>query len=373
MKKIGIITWFRDYNYGTKLQAYALQKYLNENGYDASIINYTMHSSASISKEPNRSLYKKIYGRLSWELLKRTRIKHSSEIENRNKKMDEFTNRNCKLTEEISSKEQFVDVCNSFDLIIAGSDQIWNPDWYDPMYYADYPDINSVKIAYAPSIGTDHIREDRRKEIGHSLSGFKQIGMRETKGCELLQSIYGIQAKKVVDPTLLLNKEQWDTFISEKKIMNRPFVLGYLLSDNPYHWIAIRKFTKKKGLDLRIIPKEGISYLYAQNDDYSMSIEDFLSLIAKAEYVITDSFHACVFSVIYHKKFIPIERFSSNSTSSQNSRIHDFLTGINCIDALETYNSKTIMYKDKAWDDVDYRIGEQIMRSKQFLRESIEL
>lgn len=370
MIKIGIVTWFADYNYGTKLQAYALQEYLNRKGYDAFIINYTVPTKGC--KEPNRSVYKKIYGKLSWELLKIIKKIYRKEIELRNSKMERFTTDRCRLTSIISDDKEFSNICNLFDVIVTGSDQIWNPNWYNKVFYADFPNISAIRIAYAPSLGTNSIAENVREKIRSSLNGFYKIGIREKTGQQLLLKLFGIQSTKVVDPTLLLDKDSWiELMDTDTEDLNKPYVFCYMLSDNPNHWRAIRKYVKERGLQLRVIPKEGFSYTVGTVKEYSAGIERFLSLIYYSDCVITDSFHACVFSVLFNKKFIPIERFSSSSDSSQNTRIYDFLASLNISDILETYDTKEIKEHNIDWKQTRNLLECQIIESKRFLSEAL--
>ena len=151
--KIGIITWFTGPNYGTNLQAIALQYFLHQQGNDVSIINYDV--APPTVKNCGRNIIEKIKNQPHKYLTKYALYKYKAQILNRNKKMVSEIQKNCNFTDRIQSEEELIENCNKFDLLICGSDQIWNPNWYNKFYYADYPEILTPRISYAPSLGVN--------------------------------------------------------------------------------------------------------------------------------------------------------------------------------------------------------------------------
>ena len=135
--KIGIITWFGGGNYGTNLQAIALQGYLRKLGYSVQLLNFEIEAP----KKEKLSFLQKIKRQPQKYAIKYALKKYKTQIETRYQKMKAEIQRNCVFTEKITSEQNYIDVCNKCDILICGSDQIWNPNWYHRFYYADYDQI----------------------------------------------------------------------------------------------------------------------------------------------------------------------------------------------------------------------------------------
>ena len=133
--KIGIITWFAGSNLGTCLQAIALQRYLRNAGYEVEVINYEV----APSKRKNiRSLWQKALGQPQKYAMRYAQRKYGHMIDDRNRKIADAITKNCILTDWVHDEAGLIKVCNSFDILVCGSDQIWNPNWYHRFYFADY-------------------------------------------------------------------------------------------------------------------------------------------------------------------------------------------------------------------------------------------
>ena len=371
--KIGIITWFTYENYGTKLQAVALQQYLRNLNYEVQLINFNPPDVENVIKNKS-TLAKKIQNRYNMYVQKLANKKYSKELDTRSKRFEDIISENCILTDKIRNNSEYINVCNQFDVLICGSDQIWNPNWYHPFYYANFEEIKTPRIAYAPSIGTSHIYEKVKENVSQSANRFLAIGMREQAGVEAIRKLTSKPVKKVVDPTLLLDKESW------KKTLNiyegsksEDYICCYFLGENKNHWKAVYKYAKKHNLKIKIIPQQAAAYMRKGTIEASAGIKEFVELIANAKYVFTDSFHATVFSVIFNKEFHVFERFDSKSATSQNSRIHNFLETVGLDKHLITFNSNDIPdVEDINYKDVNDKLKKEIQKSTQFLREAIE-
>lgn len=371
--KIGIITWFTGSNYGTNLQAIALQYYLRTQGYDVKIINYEIQSSYNDTKKTTileRILAKKEYITYNFALKK-----FKEKIAKRDENLKDNIIKKCNLTEKIETKEKLIEVCNSFDLLICGSDQIWNPNWYDKFYYADYEEINTRKISYAPSMGVNEIQEKVMEQIASSIEKFDCVSVREEKAAELLRPYIIPKPEVVVDPTLLLNSEEWKSIFPQnlKKQDKEKYVLSMFLTDNYNHWKAAKKFASKHGLKQVIIPYCGLSYFQKGEIVADAGLTELLDLIRNAEYVLTDSFHITVFSIINHKQFYTFQRFKENKYISQNIRITNLLKKSDLEDRIILYDSKKIFdRKDIEFTSCILKLQQEIQKSKSFLERAIQ-
>lgn len=371
--KIGIITWFHYENYGTKLQAVALQRYLRKEGHHVELINFKLSDVLNVhNKRKKVSLFIRVLDKFKYELLKYELKRNENEIECRSKKFEEIISKYCFTTREIKSDEEYIKVCNSFDMLIFGSDQIWNPKWWHKYYYADFNEIYTKRIAYAPSMGVNYIPEEQVSDYQRSLVRFSHLSARETQGSKIIQDITGIETVTVVDPTLLLTYQDWNEIAGESKESD-PYILCYYLKDNKNHWSAVRKYAKKKKMNLVVVPQEGFSFLQSGTIESTAGVDEFLALIRDAKMVLTDSFHATVFSLIFQKNFVVFERAKSEECLDQNSRIYNLLTELGLDSRIVKYNSSEIEdFGNITYDDVTGKLYELIKKSEEYLLSAVE-
>lgn len=386
--KIGIVTWFTYENYGTKLQAIALQKYLREKGFDAILMNFTPPEMTEDNDNSEKRLlkkgmelhninivFRKVYGRIYRYANLIAQKKYRKELCVKSARLNDIINNICVLSDKIITKEDYVKVCSQMDCLIFGSDQIWNPNWLHPFYYAHFEEIRTKKIAYAPSIGVNQIEIKRQKEYKEILKHFSTIGIREKTGQQIIQELYVGKVEQVVDPTLLHTKEEWNKILNiplNEKGSTEKYIVVYFLGDNPKHWEATYNLAKREKLKIKIIPCVGLEYLKRGEIVADAGVEEFVKLIQDAIYVVTDSFHATVFSVIYNRNFYVFERFDPKDAKSQNSRIIDFLSDIDLEKQIIPFNS-TIIKDDGRIDYsmVNKKLAVLIETSKDFLSKSI--
>lgn len=370
--KIGIMTWFNYDNYGTKLQAFALHKYISMLGNDVELINYIVDDSTSRSVKKESSLRLRLYKKIGWYILQNVKNKHSKDLDSKHKKLQRFITENCIVSKKLNDKKTFVEFCNNLDCVVTGSDQIWNPNWYSPFYYINFDEVNTDRISYASSFGVNTVLENRKHEIRKGLERFLCISVRENSAVEMLSREFNVDASLVVDPTMLLSSMEWKKYLIEKKEGNQDYIAVYLLSDNHNHWKAVKRFAKKMKLPLRIIPVGGYSYIQDEKIDYSIGIEDFLSIIYHSKIVITDSFHACVFSTLFGKQYLVFERFLNLSTDSQNTRIYSLLSNLECENILLPHNTNNIRVLPKIdYDRVNGKMESLVFNSKQYLVDAL--
>ena len=366
--KIGIITWFTGPNYGTNLQAIALQWYLRNQGYYVQIINYEVQDVLI-----KVNFIKRIKNKIEHIRMKNVEKKYADEIKRKNERLINSIKDNCILTEKIKSEEQLIGVCNSFDLLIIGSDQIWNPNWYHKFYYADYISIKTRRVSYAPSMGVNTISSKRKMTIVHGIQKFDKVSVREEKTAELLSSYLEEKPEVVVDPTFLLNQREWiKIFPIDNRDKKDDYILSMFLSDNDKHWHAVSEFSLKNKIKNIIIPYCSKSYFQNGEIKADVGLNELLNLIRNAKFILTDSFHITVFSIINKRQFYTFQRFKENKTTSQNLRVTNLLKTVGLLDRYVEYNSKIIKEKEPIkYSEHMLNLEKEIVKSKHYLNDAI--
>lgn len=365
--KIGIITWFTGSNYGTNFQAIALQYYLRNKGYEVNIINYEIPPSSK-----KRPFIKRFLNQPRKYLVKICMKKYEGKIAERDKKLFNAVKNKCILTEKINDREKLIKVCNSFDLLICGSDQIWNPNWYNRFYFADFDEINTKRISYAPSLGVNSISKKIIPEINRSINKMSYVSVREEKAADLLAPYLDEKPEVVVDPTLLLTKKEWTNIFPEKQHETGEYILAFFLNDERAHLCAIKKFAKQKKCRLVIIPYKGTTYFQKADIRANAGLEEVLDLIRSAKYILTDSFHMTVFSIIYRKQFYTFQRFEENEFTSQNVRVTNLLALMNLSERLVPFQARSIREKKYInYENHIKKLNSEIEKSKMFLEKAI--
>lgn len=365
--KIGVITWFTGSNYGTNFQAIALQYYLRGQGHEVNVINYEIPPSSK-----KRPFIKRLLNQPRKYLFKIGMKRYEGKIAERDEKLFNAIKNKCILTKKINNKEELIEVCNSFDLLICGSDQIWNPNWYDRFYFADFDEINTKRISYAPSMGVNSIPKKIIPEIKRSINKLSCVSVREEKAADLLAPYLCERPEVVVDPTLLLTQKEWTNIFPEKQHEAGEFILAFFLNDEKAHLFAAKKFAKEQNCKLIIVPYKGNTYFQNVDIRADAGLEEILDLIRSARYILTDSFHMTVFSIIYRKQFYTFQRFEENEFTSQNVRVINLLDLMNLSERLIPYQSRTIRKKKHInYDDHIKKLNLEIEKSKIFLEKAI--
>lgn len=229
-------------------------------------------------------------------------------------------------SEKVYNSETIQESLKIYEKFVVGSDQIWNPSWYNDGYLLNFVNEKDKKISYAASIGRTKLNEIEKLQFQKSLMSFKAVSVREESSVPLLLQSDIHNVKCMIDPVLLLNREEWDEIASVRKVKEE-YLFYYFLTDSKQRRKIAKDFAKKNNLKIIII-----QYLSMKSDlhtgkfaDYSFydsSPKDFVGFIKHASWIFTDSFHVTVFSNIYSKKFIS---FGKEFEKESNSRIENLL------------------------------------------------
>lgn len=310
-KKIGILTWHYYSNFGSGLQTYALQQLIKDLDYDVKIINYRNPKFGLYS--PFKDFIRMIFSNfLGWKI-PRFRYAHLR-----------YMYRYLKQTRCVQDETELRILLDNFDKVVCGSDQIWAPNVFNPIYMAAYANDRVEKISYAASIGLRDIPKELIPEYQKYLSRFKAISVREEGGKWLLEEKTGIKTKVVLDPTLMHSADMYRTMERKVKDIKRPYVFCYFLNkDNNYSQQVIQYAQKNNLLIYGYSDK--VSDRQWMNRLEGIGADEFLWLVDNASTVFTDSYHATIFSLLFHKNFWTIVRFSNNDPINQNSRLEQLI------------------------------------------------
>ena len=302
--KVGTITFHGSHNYGSMLQAYALQKYIHELLKDHDdpcenlIINYRSEVQKRIYKAPEPTDLKNL---LKWLLY----LPYRKQLKIQEEKFEAFITDHLSVTEEFSSETRLPEIASAFDLLIAGSDQIWNVRARDFDFTYLLPGCSSKKISYAVSLGPLSIdwKQYNTAKLVNLLKSFSTISVRERKSLEMLHEIFSDnQAELMPDPVFLLPAEEWREIQSD---MNPgKYILFYCLEPTPEQIRIAKMFSRT--LNLPVVStayRNKYDYFNPFNKQYDAGPCDFLSLVDHASLVLTSSFHGTAFSIIYNKPF----------------------------------------------------------------------
>lgn len=285
---IGILTHPQGVNYGGILQCYALKTFLEKMG----------HSVIVIRREPDKAFF-------IWEwirgLLKVLHVSryYSPSLCDRTIKIRPFIEANINRTHPIRSKRQMRKVCKTYslDAVIVGSDQVWRKSFatcFGYNYFLDFVPKGIIKASYAASLGLDkwEYSQEQTSQICKCLKGFKGVSVREESAIDLLKEHVGIEPLHHVDPTLLLTSQDYQK-ITSPRLVKEKYVFVYWLGDKQSIQDEVCKYKTKGYIVIE---------MYLREETEQMAVEDWLSYIKYADLVITDSFHGCVFSIIFEKQ-----------------------------------------------------------------------
>jgi len=313
--KVGVITFHSANNYGATLQTWALQKVLKELGADAGVINYhpdiidALYDPMQLSKGLKR-----------FAKMLKLALRNRDSLARYNK-FQKFLRNNFNLIGDFKNYEELEKAGLNLDAYIVGSDQVWNPTHiggYDPAYYLEFARAGSKKISYAASVGTDYINPKYQDKMKKALHSFTAISVRERSIQEQVSALSGKPVELVLDPTLLLSREDYDE-IKVKSRIKEPYILLYMIEKNPQVISLANKLSVSLGMP--VIQRRPIKGLVNELPPfYTADAGEFLGLIEGASYVISNSFHGTVFSIIYGKPFV------SMLHSDTGSRVVDLLT-----------------------------------------------
>lgn len=327
MKKVGIITMHKVLNYGSALQAYALQYIIEKQGYNVELIDYTYPNKYHLSLRKGPSFIKKALMFILHFCLGFPERKQK-------KQFDKFYQQYFKLSRIYSSKEDINNEPPTYDIYVTGSDQVWNPYYigHDTTFMLSFVKSNAKRLSYSASFATNNLSSNIKSIFKQHLEKYSSLSVRESQGNNILQELLGREAQVVLDPTLLLTKNEWIEIGKTSNLkFNKPYILVYILgySLNPYPYVieVIEDAQKKLNMEVVILSLSNLKMRFRKNVRRinGAAPQDFINLFANASLVITDSFHGTAFSINLERDFISIV----NDKKSSDDRVLNLLNLVN--------------------------------------------
>lgn len=363
--KIRTITCHHVYNHGALLQAWALVSYLSKLGHDAKIIDYRPSKFYTLSVNnpkfdfiPIRWLYL-IAKFPSWLLSLRRKGAFDLFYQ---KYLRHFTTPNTFI-----SKTELENNPPAADLYIAGSDQIWNTELgngKDSSFYLNFGSKDIKRISYAASYATKSISNEWFDFVKSHLSNFDSISVRENSGVDITVSL-GFDAYKVVDPVLLISKDEWETNFNLHLGTSESYILVYDCEKSEDIKIVAKRYAAMFKIKIYSIGSQKLDY--ADKNFINNGPEDFVALIKNAKCVVSNSFHGSVFSMIFNKDF-----FVVNRTDGLNTRMSELLNDYNLHDRLiDKSVSDSALTANIDFAPVHKLLKQRICESKNWLKQFI--
>lgn len=374
MKKVGIITYHHYYNYGTVLQAYALQKAIENLGnYESEIIDFRAHNE---KKKTALQLVFLRLRRIGIYIKERVRVyrlkRFESVFKEKEVSFDIFFEKMLKV-----SNQSFNSYCElkaaklDYDIYITGSDQTWSPKiGLHPAMFLRFASASARKLAYAPSIGVTSLKKEESDIINYYLQQYDAISCRETIGQQVLSSC--VREKEIInvlDPTFLLTSKDWDNIAVTPEI-ETPYIFCYFIGDRPYYREIAKQLSDSLGFPLYFIPVSWRDVGEGNNLLPKAGPREFLGLIRDARLVLTDSFHGTAFAINFRKAFYSFTKIEGGKSASDNSRLYDILSRIGLEDRLFDTPGQ-IIFSDVDYTLVEDKLDELRNASITFLKEAL--
>lgn len=352
MDKIGIVSWYKS-NFGSALQAYALSRVINRYGYETEFINIFYGKRYALERCARNALFHLIY--------------HKSALTRDH--IDRFVDKQLSQSPSLRYDELF-DYSKNYAAVVCGSDQIWScVEAVDPFYFLQFVPAEK-RIAYAPSIGLNGIREDLQPLFKNYVSQFRALSVREEKGKDIINRLTGLTAKVVLDPTLLLTREDWLELACKESckkynLEENGYIFCYFLGDK-------EKYAPFTSQLQQITGKKVVCVSFKRTNHKQQivcTMEGFLALIRDAAYVLTDSFHGTAFSINLQKKAAVFERFSDDDHMNQNSRIYNLLSKVDAQNMLTAVDEtpRKFMERVDRWDEIHDKLSKERLESLEYL------
>ncbi|BAQ32186.1 polysaccharide pyruvyl transferase family protein [Bifidobacterium scardovii] len=371
--RIGTITFHSAYNYGSALQAYALKEYLKSLGHDTHVIDYRGDDfdqyrlfATGDSQRLHRALSNIVFFPRNFK---------------RYRNFEKFINQHLDITpnryQGKNAEEELKKDASSFDALICGSDQIWNLDCTRGIvgpFFLDFAAPGCKKIAYAPSLAQTHFKSEFfnssvKSQLSSLLDDFNSLSVREANTVSLFQPLTKNPINVVVDPTLLLEKSQYTSIETDNlpsKIRNKKFIFAYTLWPNNSMRKYVDNLARRHNLIIVYISRKAINYSSPSINLFGISPSMFLKLIDDAEYVVSNSFHATVFSILFEKKFITYGKDKATS------RMAYLLSELHISDHLVNDQFESAFDPISAdWDSVQKKLSEMRIYSIHYLKEAL--
>lgn len=386
-KKIGLICNTYIHNYGSVLQSYALYSFLQKHQFDVEVVNYKDHGTLrtkvfifimlKLKKILSvRTINKKVKEFLS----KRSSYDYRKTIEKRSLYFDQFIRENIKFSDKCNTVIEVANMSKQYQTILLGSDQLWGPqDLIRDYHTLGWANQNQYTVTYATSFGVSQIPSFLQKKVTQFIKDINVLSIREKSGADIIEKLCNRKVPVVVDPTLMCDEKEWESLIPQKRIINDEYVFCYFLGENSHHREWAKKISTE--LNLKLVGLRHLEYCetngscFADETPTEVGPIELLNLIKNANYVVSDSFHVSIFSILFRKQFLVFDRYNVKNVDSRNARITNLLSNL-CLSDRQ-YNSEVNLIQ-RLTDPIDFeqvfvKLNKWRQISKEYLLDALRL
>ena len=382
--KIGIITLFDNGNLGAALQAHALSRVLQRMGHQCVDIRYERVSEGKSDAQANWIKRRKMLS--TWKGCKEFAVKAICTIALRRKLAQRGRVFSRFISENITQSEKtyrgftaLARADQSFDCYICGSDNIWNKLKFDPTYFLAFVPDDIPKFSYAAGLSAKNLSDADQRRFLPLIERLDAVSVRDSIGVRLLRSLTDKPVREDVDPTLLLTADEWTRM--RKPVENVPlhYIFCYLLGNNPDARKAARRLKQSTGLPIVNLPHattiQSSDIGFGDVRKYDVDPAGFLTLVSGADYVITDSFHGSVFSILFNRNFVAFRRFRTGTEADLNLRLDCLMERVYLPRriAVNTENALELLKEQIDYQPVNQRIQELRADSLEYLRQITDI
>ncbi len=364
-KSVGIITMHRPISFGSSLQAYALQRKIQDLGHDCEIIDYQYPNKLHTTRRNPLKIVMRTIIHYLMNLFMGMPVLFERH------RFNSFRRNYLKLSKYYKNPESLVANPPNYDIYCTGSDQVWNTNFTkrDTSFILSFVK-DKKKISYASSFAVDYVVDECIPDFKYYLSQYDAISVREKSGIELVENLTGKRASLVCDPTMLLTKEEWFPLAEQSRIkIKKPYILVFILtySYNPYPEVNHIIDAVQQKLGLHTVVLSGNKYDYLRKNTTVIKNAgplEFLYLFKNASFIITSSFHGVAFSANFEKPFMAVV-----NKNGKDSRLMSFIERVGLEERAIEYN-ETISNINNRIPNVN-RLCEFRDKSLEFLKESM--
>lgn len=370
--EIGIATLYHNnFNYGGLLQAFALQKAVEQLGHSCEVVSFESRSLKYYLKRLNHFSFKQSLDAIKRGLLNKWLLDDCI-LKRRVRSFKSFES--IIPHTELLALDDFVKDLSKYEVLVCGSDQVWNPAWWNDLLLLK--GVNGKKIkktAYAASMGCSSLSKRDEAIFRDALADFTYISMREQSGCKLVEVATDgrIRPKVVLDPTLLFDEAQWKQLLPKKSSMRLPctdFALVYLVDKQGKYTEKCIEACKKNNLSCVLVSYNLDNYQTIINNNdvvflYDCMPDEWVYLISNASIVLTDSFHGVAFSVNFNKNFWCYRKDETLNGSNKDDRQEAFLKRVGLADRL--IDPSTVLGKDEITSEIDFGVANKVLMQER--------
>lgn len=356
--KVGTLTYHDTRNFGAVLQAYALQKTIENLGVECEIIDYKSEFLNQVYKIKSIYEIKSLKEFIKWALT--VKYEKKSKI-----KFDKFNKNKQKFSLKSYTKDNINETNDIYDAFFVGSDQVWNLNLnnIDTTYFLDFVSDEGKKFSYAASFGYKEIPDEYLDITTKNLNTFSKISVREEQGKVIIGKTLKKTAQVVLDPTLLLEKENWNKIEANIDNLKKDYILVYSVAATPSLFEFAKKLGKEKNCEIVYINRSYFNKLGMKNIR-NASPEEFLAYVNRAKYIVTSSFHGVAFALNYKKEFFYELDIKPHNNNSRLESIID-MVGLKSREIINGSNSEVNNKID--YDKVSYIIEKERIKSIDYL------